>query len=62
MEIGEAVGERIQGTFVGTVVRRARTVGLSPWVMVPHFERSVTVRVANAGGFSRRCVFRCSWV
>jgi hypothetical protein len=39
LEIGEAVGERIQGTFVGTLVRRARTVGLTPWLMVPHFER-----------------------
>jgi hypothetical protein len=116
LEIGEAVGDRIQGTFVGTVVRRARTVGLTPWVMVPHFERlrerlllgggmevtkigpkdcvidmrelelcqhayfraafcgvmssviklgagkSVTVRVANAGAFNQRCLFRCSWV
>lgn len=39
VQIGEAVGDRIQGTFIGTLVRRARTVGLNPWVVVPQFER-----------------------
>ncbi|MDB4975307.1 MAG: hypothetical protein JWN48_3648 [Myxococcaceae bacterium] len=39
LQIGQDVGERIQGTFIGTIARRARTVGLTPWVMVPHFER-----------------------
>lgn len=31
-EIGEEVGNRIQGTFLGTIVRRARAVGLTPWI------------------------------
>lgn len=116
VEIGETVGDRIQGTFVGTLVRRARTVGLNPWVMVPQFERlrerllqggamevikvgpkdctvdmrelslcqydyfraafcgvlaavlklgagkAVSVRVASASGFTRRCLYRASWV
>ena len=33
------MGERIQGTFIGTLVQRARMVGLTPWVVVPQFER-----------------------
>lgn len=39
LEIGEDVGERIQGTFIGTLVRKARTVGLTPWVPLGQFER-----------------------
>jgi hypothetical protein len=49
LEIGEAVGERIQGTFIGTIVRRARTVGLTPWVMVPQFGR-LRERLMLGGG------------
>jgi hypothetical protein len=48
-QIGEAVGERIQGTFIGTLVRRARTVGLNPWVVVPHLER-LRERLMLGGG------------
>lgn len=47
--IGEAVGDRIQGTFVGTLVRRARTMGLNPWVVVPQFER-LRERLLQGGG------------
>jgi hypothetical protein len=39
LEIGEDVGDRIQGAFIGTLVRRARAVGLTPWVMIPQFGR-----------------------
>ncbi|MDB4991182.1 MAG: hypothetical protein JWN04_6360 [Myxococcaceae bacterium] len=49
LQIGEDVGDRIQGTFIGTLVRRARTVGLNPWVMVPHFER-LRERLLQGGG------------
>jgi hypothetical protein len=49
MQIGEAVGERIQGTFIGTISRRARLVGLTPWLMVPHFER-LRERLLRGGG------------
>lgn len=38
-EIGEDVGERIQGTFLGTLVRKARSVGLTPWVLLGQFPR-----------------------
>lgn len=38
-QLGEDVGERIQGTFIATLVRRARTLGLSPWVPLGQFER-----------------------
>lgn len=48
-DIGEAVGERIQGTFIGTLVRRARTVGLNPWVVVPQFDR-LRERLMLGGG------------
>ena len=33
------VGDRIQGTFLGTVVKRARMLGLTPWVLLDQFER-----------------------
>jgi hypothetical protein len=39
VDIGEDVGERIQGTFISTLVRKARTVGLNPWVVLGQFER-----------------------
>ncbi|HEX5657010.1 MAG TPA: hypothetical protein VFX59_07430 [Polyangiales bacterium] len=39
LSIGEAVGDRIQGAFIGTLVRRARAIGLTPWVMIPQFGR-----------------------
>jgi hypothetical protein len=38
-EIGEDVGSRIQGTFIGTLVRKARTIGLTPWVPLAQFQR-----------------------
>lgn len=37
--IGEDVGDRIQGTFLGTVVKRARLLGLTPWLLLDQFER-----------------------
>lgn len=49
LDIGEAVGERIQGTFIGTLVRRARTMGLNPWVVVPQLER-LRERLMLGGG------------
>jgi len=38
-DIGEDVGDRIQGTFISTLVRRTRTVGLTPWVVVGQIQR-----------------------
>jgi hypothetical protein len=37
--IGEEVGDRIQGTFMTTLVRKARTMGLTPWLLLGHFQR-----------------------
>lgn len=48
LAIGEDVGERIQGTFIGTLVRRARTVGLTPWVPLGQFQR-LWERLINGG-------------
>jgi hypothetical protein len=47
--IGEAVGDRIQGTFLGTLVRRARTVGLTPWLLLGQFAR-LWERLMMGGG------------
>jgi hypothetical protein len=51
LEIGEDVGERIQGTFIGTLVRKARTVGLTPWVPLGQFQR-LWERLMMGGGVS----------
>ena len=48
-EIGEDVGNRIQGTFIGTLVRRARTMGLTPWVPLAQFGR-LWERLIQGGG------------
>ncbi|HEX7478625.1 MAG TPA: hypothetical protein VF331_12515 [Polyangiales bacterium] len=39
LQIGESVGERIQGTFLGTLSRKARMMGLTPWVLLAQFQR-----------------------
>jgi hypothetical protein len=31
MEIGREVGDRVHGTFLGTMIRSARTAGVTPW-------------------------------
>ena len=51
MEIGEDVGTRIQGTFIGTLVRSARSVGLTPWVPLAQFQR-LWERLMQGGGVS----------
>lgn len=47
--IGEDVGDRIQGTFLGTVVKRARLLGLTPWLLLDQFER-LWGRLMQGGG------------
>lgn len=37
--IGEAVGDRIQGTFMTTLVHTARAAGVTPWVLFKRFDR-----------------------
>jgi hypothetical protein len=51
IEIGEAVGERIQGTFVAMIVRRARVLGLTPWVPLAQLQR-LWDRLITGGGVS----------
>lgn len=48
-EIGEDVGSRIQGTFISTLVRNARTLGLTPWVPLGQFNR-LRERLMDGGG------------
>lgn len=49
LRIGEDVGDRIQGTFLGTLVRKARLVGLTPWLLLGQFER-LWERLMTGGG------------
>jgi hypothetical protein len=37
--IGESVGDRIQGTFMKTLVQSARLAGVTPWVLFKRFDR-----------------------
>jgi hypothetical protein len=39
VEVGRAVGVRLRGTLLGTVVRMAKEGGVSPWAVIPHFPR-----------------------
>lgn len=39
VQIGASVGDHIQGTFIGTLVKRARTIGLTPWIPLGQFQR-----------------------
>jgi hypothetical protein len=36
MAIGREVGDRIQGTFIGTMIRAAKGAGANPWVAFPY--------------------------
>jgi hypothetical protein len=51
IEIGEAVGDHIQGTFVSMIVRRARVLGLTPWVPLGQVQR-LWDRLMRGGGVS----------
>jgi hypothetical protein len=37
--IGRQVGERMHGTLLGTVVRMAKEAGVTPWTVIPQFQR-----------------------
>jgi hypothetical protein len=47
--MGRRVGDRIQGTVLGTVVRMARGAGVSPLTVLPHWQRFWN-RVFDGGG------------
>jgi len=48
-EIGAEVGAHLQGTFIGTLLRGARSVGLTPWVPLAQFQR-LKERLMQGGG------------
>jgi hypothetical protein len=47
--IGREVGDRIEGTFVATLVRMAGQVGATPWTALTHAQR-LCERVLRGGG------------
>lgn len=49
LAIGEEVGKHAQGTVLGTAVRLARDVGVTPWVIIERFPQ-VWARVWVGGG------------
>ena len=38
IEIGEKVGDRMQGAFMETLTRAARSMGVTPWVLLKRFD------------------------
>jgi hypothetical protein len=51
LAMGRAVGGRAQGTILQTTVKAARGVGVTPWTILPQFDR-LWRRGANGGGIS----------
>jgi hypothetical protein len=39
VKIGRQIGERMHGTLLGTVVRMAKEAGVTPWTVIPQFQR-----------------------
>ena len=39
LALGRVAGEKIQGTILGTAVRMAKEAGVTPWTVIPHFQR-----------------------
>ncbi len=39
LALGRLAGEKIHNTILGTAVRMAREAGVSPWTVMPHFQR-----------------------
>jgi hypothetical protein len=51
LAMGRAVGARAQGTILQTTVKAARGAGVTPWTILPQFDR-LWRRGANGGGIS----------
>jgi hypothetical protein len=51
LTIGRAVGERIQGSFLGTLIRGAAHAGVTPWTIVGKLDRMWS-RVFDGGEIS----------
>jgi hypothetical protein len=39
LALGRVAGQNVQSTILGTAVRMAREAGVSPWTVMPHFQR-----------------------
>ncbi len=50
MEIGESVGDRMQGPYMETLTRTARNLGLTPWVLLKRFD-ALWGRLFQGGSF-----------
>lgn len=48
--IGREVGDRIEGTFLGTMVRMAGSVGATPWTALSYVDRLYDRVFAGGGG------------
>lgn len=49
LAIGREVGDRVHGTFLGTMIRGARSVGVTPWISLAHVNR-LYERLFDSGG------------
>ncbi len=49
--LGRAVSDRAQGAMLGTVVRMARSAGVTPWTVLPQYRR-LFERGVRGGGIS----------
>jgi hypothetical protein len=47
--IGQEVGDRVQKSFLGLLLRAARSAGVTPWVLLDHVDR-IWARVFDGGG------------
>jgi hypothetical protein len=49
LALGRDLGHKIQGTILGTAVRMTREAGVTPWSVMPHFQR-IWNRAYDGGG------------
>lgn len=49
LEVGEHVGDRIQGAFMNTLTRALRNMGVTPWSLLGQFQR-LWERLMQGGG------------
>ncbi len=47
--IGGEVGDKVQKSFIGLLLRAARSAGATPWIVLGHMDR-IWTRVFNGGG------------
>jgi hypothetical protein len=50
LEIGEAVGDRMQGPYMDTLTRTARNLGVTPWLLLKRFD-ALWGRLFQGGSF-----------